>query len=133
MKRAPFWLYTGDAVVIFLFAVIGRQSHDLAGGLSGLNAAFGTAAPFIFAWLVIAPWFGAFHRPAWADPRRAVITTLKAFVPAFIGGVLLRALILGRFSPPTFYLVAAGFMLVMLILWRLVYTLALAPHFHGPA
>ncbi|MCS7040033.1 MAG: DUF3054 domain-containing protein, partial [Caldilineales bacterium] len=92
-----------------------------------------TAAPFIFAWLVVAPWFGGFARPAWANPRSAVVTTLKAFIPAFIVGLLLRALFLGRFSPPTFYLVAAGFMLVMLLAWRLVYTLALAPRFHGPA
>jgi biotin transporter BioY len=133
MKRAPFWLYTGDAVVIFLFAVIGRQSHDLPGGVSGLGAALGVAAPFIFAWLVMAPWFGAFHRPAWADARSAARITLKAFIPAFIVGVLLRALFLGRFSPPTFYLVAAGFLFPMLLVWRLVYTLVLAPRFHGPA
>jgi len=133
MKRAPFWLYTGDAVVIFLFALIGRQSHDLPGGLGGLSATFSTAAPFIFAWLVIAPWFGAFWRSAWADPRSAVLTTLKAFIPSFLAGALLRALVLGRFSPPTFYLVAAGFLFLLLVLWRLVYTLLLAPRLHGPA
>ncbi len=133
MKRAPFWLYTGDAVVIVLFALIGRQSHDLPTGLGGLGATFSTAAPFIFAWMVTAPWFGAFWPRAWADPRSAVLTTLKAFIPSFIVAVLLRALLLGRFSPPTFYPVAAGFLFSLLVLWRLVYTWVLAPRWHGPA
>lgn len=128
MPRAPFLLYLGDTLAILLFAIIGRQSHNLAStDSSGLVAAFMTAAPFIVGWLLIAPWFKAFHPPAWASPRQAVITVLKAFVPAYVGGALLRALFLGRLSPLTFYLVTAAVILAFLLGWRLIYTLVLAP------
>lgn len=128
MPRAPFLLYVGDTLAIFLFAVIGRQSHDMAATTTdGLVASFMVAAPFIAGWLIVAPWFRAFHPPAWASPRSAVLTVLKAFLPAYIAGVALRTLFLGRFSPPVFYLVTAAVILAFLLAWRLLYTLVVAP------
>lgn len=128
MPRAPFLLYVGDALAIFLFAVVGRQSHDLAAtNASGLAASFMVAAPFIAGWLIVAPWFRAFHPPAWASPRSAVLVVLKAFLPAYLAGVALRTLFLGRLSPLVFYLVTAAVILVFLLGWRLLYTTVVAP------
>ncbi len=128
MPRAPFLLYVGDALAIFLFAVIGRQSHDLAAtDASGLAAAFMVAAPFLAGWLIVAPWFRAFHPPAWASPRSAVLVVLKAFLPAYLAGVALRTIFLGRFSPLVFYLVTAAVILVFLLGWRLLYATVVAP------
>lgn len=125
MPRSTFLLSLGDALAILLFAVLGRQSHsETAGGIAG---AFEVAAPFIIGWLFIAPWLGT-HRPsAWASLRSAAAAVLKAFVPAYVAGSLLRALFMGRFSPPAFYLVTAAVILALLLGWRWVYTLVVAP------
>ncbi|MBX7237333.1 MAG: DUF3054 domain-containing protein [Caldilineales bacterium] len=125
MPRSSFLLPLGDALTILLFAVLGRQSHNEAA--SNIAAAFKVAAPFIIGWLFIAPWLGALRPPAWASLRSAAAVVLKAFVPAYVAGSLLRALSLGRFSPPAFYLVTAAVILALLLGWRWVYTLAVAP------
>lgn len=128
MRHAPWLLIVGDALAILLFAVLGHQSHDLTtAGVSGLLASVKVAAPFLVGWLAVAPWLGAFRPLAWSGPRSAALTVLKAFVPAFLAGVLLRALFLGRFSPATFYLVTAAVILALLLGWRLIYSLLVAP------
>lgn len=124
MPRASFLLPLGDALSILLFAVLGRQSHNESGGIV---AAFEVAAPFIIGWLFVAPWFGALRPPAWANPRSATLTVLKAFLPAYVAGSLLRALFTGRASPPAFYLVTAAVILALLLGWRLLYTLVIGP------
>jgi hypothetical protein len=125
MPRLSFLLSLGDALAILLFAVFGRQSHnETAGGIAG---AFAVAAPFIIGWLFVAPWLGALQPPAWASPRSAAAAVLKAFVPAYFAGSLIRALFIGRFSPPAFYLVTAAVILALLLVWRLIYTLVIAP------
>lgn len=125
MSRPPYLLYLGDALAILLFAILGRQSHDETAG--GVAAAVEVAAPFIIGWLLVAPWLGVFRPPAWASPRSAALTLLKAFLPAYAAGSLLRALFLGRFSPPAFYLVTGAVILALLLGWRLIYTLVVAP------
>ena len=127
MSRSSLLLYLGDVFFILLFALIGRQTHNMPTGVAAFGAIFNTAAPFIIGWLVVAPWFGAYQSEAWQDAKSAVLTVLKAIVPALIAGILLRRLFEGGFSPVVFYLVAGGFMLLMLVIWRLIYALVLAP------
>ncbi len=127
MSRAPLALYLGDLISILLFAIIGRQSHDMSSGVAAFGAVFNTAAPFIIGWFLVAPWFGAFQPEAWQSAKNAVFTVLKAIVPALVVSILVRALFEGGFSPIVFYLVAGSFMLLVLVIWRLVYTLVIAP------
>ncbi|MCP4165146.1 MAG: DUF3054 domain-containing protein [Chloroflexi bacterium] len=127
MSRYPLLLYVGDILTIILFTLIGRGSHSMATGLSAFLETLSTAAPFIIAWLLVAYGFGAFRPQAWADVRSAVRIVVIAYIPALIVGILLRALLLGRFSPLPFYLVTAVALLAMLLAWRLLYTLVLAP------
>jgi len=127
MSRAPLVLYLGDIFSILLFAIIGRQSHDMATESAAFTAVFNTAAPFIIGWFLVAPWLGAFQPEAWQSAKSAVLTVLKAIVPALIVSILVRALFEGGFSPIVLYLVAGSFMLLMLVIWRLIYTLVIAP------
>lgn len=127
MSRAPLILYLGDAFSIFLFAIIGRQSHDMPTGIDGFAAVFNAAAPFIIGWFLVAPWLGAFQPEAWQSAKSAILAVLKAIVPALIVSILVRALFEGGFSPIVFYLVAGSFMLVILVIWRLIYALVIAP------
>ena len=127
MSRSPLLLYLGDVFFILLFALIGRQSHSMSTGIAAFAAIFNTASPFIIGWLVVAPWFGAYQPEAWQDVKSAILTVLKAIIPALIAGILLRYLFEGGFSPFVFYLVVGTSMLVLLVIWRLIYTIVLAP------
>ncbi len=99
----------------------------MATGLGAFLETLSTAAPFIIAWLLVAYAFGAFRPQAWADVKSTIRIVVIAYLPALIVGILLRALFLGRFSPLPFYLVTAVALLAMLLAWRLIYTLVLAP------
>lgn len=120
-------LYVGDIIAILLFAVLGRQTHDMPTGLGAFGMTLTTASPFIIAWLLVAPWFGAYRPQAWVSPLGTVKTVVIAFIPSFFAAILLRALFVGRFSPIPFYLVTAAVILTLLLVWRLLYTMLLAP------
>jgi len=126
MSRAPLVLYLGDLFSILLFAIIGRQSHDMSTGINAFATVINSAAPFIIGWFLVAPWLGAFQPEAWQSAKNAVLTVLKAIVPALVVSILVRALFEGGFSPIVFYLVAGSFMLLILVIWRLIYTLIIA-------
>ena len=127
MTRQPIILYLGAVLFIIIFAIIGRQSHGMSTGMAAVGDIFNTAAPFIMGWLLVAPWFGAYQPEAWQDARSAVLSVLKPIIPALIVGILLRALFEGGFSPVVFYFVAGAAMLLLLIIWRLIYALVIAP------
>ena len=73
------------------------------------------------------PWLGGYRPSAWRSPTSALATLLKVFIPGLLAGILLRALMLGRFSPLVFYLVTAAGTLGLLIVWRLTFALLIAP------
>jgi len=127
MLRAPVVLYLGDLFSILLFAIIGRQSHDMSTGVAAFATVFTTASPFIISWFLVAPWLGAFQPEAWQSAKNAILVVLKAIVPTLIVSFLVRALFEGSSSPIIFYFVAGSFILLILVIWRLIYTLVIAP------
>ncbi|NOX61478.1 MAG: DUF3054 domain-containing protein [Chloroflexi bacterium] len=121
-KTPRIWLLAlGDAIAILLFVIIGRRSHSLATGLDAAIETLRTVAPFWVGWFLSATWLAAYRRSAWSSAGSAIMTVLKAILPALIIAILLRALIEGGFSPISFYLVGGTAMLLLLILWRLIY------------
>lgn len=126
----PILLYIGDILAIYLFVALSRGEHPLDPGANVFLENLTTALPFMIGWLLVSPWFGAFQERAYATVRSALITLGVAFIPAFIAGGLLRWLMIGRLSPAVFYLVTAAVMLLLLAVWRLIYTLVLAPRLH---
>jgi hypothetical protein len=114
-------LVGGDVVALLVFAAIGRGSHGEASGLGAIGEVARTAAPFIVGWLVSAPWLGAFQPAATSSQLGMLRTTALAWCAALVVGSLLRALLIGRFSPPSFYIVTFIAALVLLGGWRAVF------------
>lgn len=116
-------LLAGDVVAFIAFAAIGRDSHGLASGLAAVGETAGVAAPFIAGWLAVAPWLGAFSRSGTAGPARMLRTTAIAWPAALLAGSAARALVIGRWSPWSFYLVTFLVIFVLLAAWRLAFAL----------
>jgi hypothetical protein len=111
-------LLVGDIAVLTAFTVTGRRSHDEAAGLTAFREVAVTAAPFVIGWLVAAAPLGALRRTATETLPAMLARTTAAWLAAFPLAAVIRALILGRFSPWTFYAVAFTVALLMLLLWR---------------
>lgn len=111
-------LVAGDVVALLVFAAIGRRSHGEAAGLAAILEVGRTALPFIVGWLAVAPWTGAF------DPARTagVVPMLRATLLGWAGGLLLGAVVragmIGRLSPASFYVVTFLVALLLLGGWR---------------
>lgn len=117
-------LVAGDVAALLAFAAMGRGSHGLATGLAAVAETARTAAPFIGGWLIAAPFVGAFAPAATRGPLPMLRTTLVAWLPALAVGAVLRALAIGRFSPPSFYVVTLLVGALLLAGWRAAFALA---------
>jgi hypothetical protein len=119
-RAMPAWLpglaLAADALLIIVFAALGRRTHE-----SGMDPAgiLWTALPFLIAWAAATL---ATHR-GWALlwPSGVVV-----WLVTVIGGLLLRVLF-GDTAAFSFQLVTAGVLGVFLLGRRLVTTLLLRP------
>ncbi len=132
LSRRALVLLVGDLVALALFAILGRNTHNEAVGFLAARAVAGTAAPFLIGWLVASPLLGALRVAATSTPLSIVRATLTSWVAAFTLAMLLRGLALGRTSPLSFYIVAFLFPLLLLLAWRLTFTLINARGVPGP-
>jgi hypothetical protein len=103
-----------DTATIILFVAIGQREHDQDTAISGL---INTAAPFLIAlaiaWLVLRVW----KNPT--DWRIGV----GIWAIVLVVGMLLRNLVFDDGTATSFIIVAAGFLGLFLVGWRLVATL----------
>jgi len=103
-----------DVFSVTLFVAIGRREHERDSAIAGL---IGTAAPFLIAlgiaWLVLRAW----HRPT--DWR----TGVGVWAITLVAGMLLRNLVFGDGTATSFVIVAAAFLALFLVGWRLAYGL----------
>lgn len=100
-----------DAVLVIAFTTTGRATHDEALGLAGVVR---TAWPFVAA-LVIG-WAASL---AWRAPLNPWRTGVPLWLITLAAGMLLRV-ITGQGTAVPFILVAAGFLVVTLVGWRLI-------------
>ena len=103
-----------DVFSVTLFVAIGRREHERASTLAGLIE---TAAPFLIAlavaWLVLRAW----RRPTeWRTGLGIWAVTLTA-------GMVLRNLVFGDGTATSFVIVAAAFLALFLVGWRLAFGL----------
>jgi len=103
-----------DVFSVTLFVAIGRREHEQGFAISGLIE---TAAPFLLAlalgWIVLRAW----QRPTdWRIGIGIWALTLTA-------GMLLRKLVFDGGTATSFIVVAAGFLALFLVGWRLAYAL----------
>jgi hypothetical protein len=101
-----------DTFAVVLFVAVGRREHERDSAIAGL---IGTAAPFLIAlalaWLVVRIW----QRPV--DWRAGV----GVWAITLVAGMLLRNLVFGDGTATSFVIVAAAFLALFLIGWRLAF------------
>lgn len=111
-------LALGDLVILLVFAVIGLSNHKEAITLGSVAR---TAAPFVVAWFIVAPWLGAFGRSASAASTQTlpfVRRSAVAWVVAWALALLARALVFRDGIAPPFAIIALVFNAVLLLAWR---------------
>ena len=111
-------LVVGDVLMFLLFAAWGRATH--AEPLP-LLAIVETAAPFLVAWLAVAPLLGAYRPGLLTQPLPMAMQTLIAWVAACVLGLYIRSAWLQREIIPTFALVTFGMVAPMLVGWRTLF------------
>jgi hypothetical protein len=85
-QAGPARLPVADAIGIVVFATVGLLSHDHALSATGYAR---DALPLLGGWYAAALAFGAYRRPSWR-------TLLPTWIVGVTGGVVVRALVLGR-------------------------------------
>lgn len=113
-------LILGDVLAIALLTVIGFATHGEtdASYLPRMAASF---FPVVFAWFVLAPWFGLFDEGIASDPKnlwRILLVMLFAAPTA----VILRAAWLNSAGLPIFTAVLGSTSALGMIVWRWLYT-----------
>ncbi len=120
-------LVFGDALVFFIFAWLGRNTHAEASGLAAISQVALTALPFALAWFLVAPFVGVYRRVLETRPRAMAIRTLRAWLLAWPVAMGLRWLFVDRTRNLTFTqfltfaLVALLTNLLLLLIWRWPY------------
>jgi hypothetical protein len=107
-------LITGDLVCILLFAVLGLRNHDEGITLDGVIRA---ATPFQAGWLTVIFAFGVRGRGELYDGRGVV----RAWVPAWALGLVIRTVLFDHDLAPTFAMVALLVNGAFLLIWRGVF------------
>jgi hypothetical protein len=103
-----------DVFSVTLFVAIGRREHERASTLAGLIE---TAAPFLIALALAWVVFRAWRRPTeWRTGLGIWAVTLTA-------GMLLRNLVFDDGTATSFVIVAAAFLALFLVGWRLAFGL----------
>lgn len=113
-RTLPAWgLATGDALAVFLFAVVGLLNHDEGITVAGLAR---NVLPILGVWFAISPFTGVYKRPGFGT----MIVTWAIAVPV---GVAIRAIALHRAADEhqvAFAIVALVVTLVFLSAWRAI-------------
>lgn len=103
-----------DVLVVIVFVVIGRRSHDEGGALAGIVS---TAWPFLVGlgvgWIVTQAW----RRPT------ALATGVGIWIVTVLVGMLVRRFLAGDGTAPAFIVVATIFNGTFLVGWRAIVAL----------
>lgn len=104
-----------DALLIVLFAGLGRRSHELGLDLPGILL---TAAPFLLAWLV-----ASLLTRAWRTWRAVWPHGVVVWIVTVAGGLLLRVTVFNDTAAVSFQVVAACVLGIFMLGRRTVTTL----------
>jgi Protein of unknown function (DUF3054) len=125
-----FILCVVDFVMLLVFAATGRASH-VDGASLDIVATLYTAAPFVTAWFLAAPWTGVYQEnphkqldatASYPDLAMAATTqTLRGWVVAIPLGCVIRGVVKGYVPPLPFVLVTLVATFVLLSAGRVVY------------
>jgi hypothetical protein len=119
-NRVKFWtLIAGDALTLILVTVFGFTTHGTLG--SAGSRIVTTLAPLGLAWVMVAPFLGAYDLQRCADPRQL----WRPFYAMVLAGPLaawLRGVLLGN-APilPVFVVVLGGVSALSILAWRVIF------------
>ncbi|NTV63300.1 MAG: DUF3054 domain-containing protein [Oscillochloris sp.] len=111
-------LASGDVVALLVFAAIGRSSHGEPIGPAAFGEVLYTATPFLVAWLISAPLLGGFSLQTTNTPLKMLRATAVSWCAALVLGAVVRAIMIGRFSHYTFYVMTFLVAMLILCVWR---------------
>jgi uncharacterized membrane protein (GlpM family) len=100
-----------DIAAVIVFVTVGRRSHDEDGSVVGGIAT--VAAPFLLA--LVAGWYLA---RAWRSPG-SLRTGLQVWLITVALGMVLRNVVFGKGTAPSFVVVATIVLGALLLGWRL--------------
>ena len=100
-----------DLAAVVVFVALGRRSHDAGAGLA---AVVEVAAPFLLA--LVAGWAAV---QAWRKPADLRVGLVIWAVTVGLG-MILRSFLFGGGTAGSFVIVAAAFLALFLLGWRLV-------------
>jgi hypothetical protein len=103
------WLLSYDVASVLVFVVAGRSNHGAEESAAGI---LHTAGPFLIALLV--GWVAA---RAWQNPASLQVGA-RVLAVTVLGGMLLRRFVFDDGTRLSFVLVAAAFLTLFLMGWR---------------
>jgi hypothetical protein len=111
-------LALGDILSFLIFSAIGRSNHS-----EGLNLfdIISTSSPFIFSWILISPFLGAYNRKATATFSTVYSQIIPGWSVSLLLALTIRGLVKEAIPPPPFILVSAISTYVILTSWRSIY------------
>ena len=118
----------GDLAVFAIFVIAGRAEH----GIIQEAAFWRTALPFAAVWFVMSPWLGAFRVSTLTSVRTSAWRIPLIWLLCGVIAVVLRVWLTDRTFQLAFALVAIGVQAVMLIGWRVVFSLVSQRIFQRP-
>lgn len=108
----------GDVIGLLVFVVWGLYAHHIPAWEVPEHTLL-TLAPFLIAWLVLAPLFGLYHRRTLRSYRLTLAVLVVGWVAiAVVGGLIRATPFFHGGTGPTFVLVNVAFGLVILLPWR---------------
>ena len=109
----------GDVAVFALFVFAGRAEH----GIIQEAAFWRTALPFAAVWFALSPWLGAFRTSTLTSARASAWRIPLIWLLCGVIAVVMRVWLTDRTFQLTFALVAIGVQAVMLVGWRVAFSL----------
>ncbi|ELZ55184.1 MULTISPECIES: DUF3054 domain-containing protein [Halorubrum] len=87
-------LVVGDLIALMLLLTVGTLNHSSVEFLTA-NPLYlpGVFAPFLIAWVVIAPLVGAYSAGAAETAKSSVPLAIRSWIPAAVVGLALRAFV----------------------------------------
>ncbi len=112
-------LIVGDIIVLYLFMMFGRMSHEESLHLLAVSE---TAAPFVVGWLIASVLVGAYRLEKIQTYAGSAQRAVLAWVIGIPLGFIVRALILQRWFHWTFIAITMVGTLLFILAWRLAFT-----------
>jgi hypothetical protein len=114
-------LASGDIAALLAFSIGGRLSHNE--GIDPVDL-FITAAPFVFSWLFISPFLGAYSREATSSKAAIASKLVFPWAVSIPAALVVRGLSKGYVPPITFIMISMTVTFVSIFIWRTFYVSA---------